>query len=164
MIGASLEDNIALWTLSTKEIKDVAGYNSLLYYLYFARTPVNGRITFDNADTSFYAASYEFKAQDLAGMEKDLVEKLCSLYGKVEYEYGSITSSGYHIYMWYGINDTMVALKAEADSLPLNEDKIYITYGWLTGDELLETANETIKENQKDDEAQNYSNGNTNGL
>ncbi len=147
----------------------VAGYTTESVYLYFAYVPVNGVITKSVDDSALYGARYEFEPEDLSKASSDLKSKLSSLYGEPDSYMTDSDDSGnkYTYYFWTGANDTEVVLKIRDSSesiFSFYDDEIYISYVWLKGDELLQTACDTLIQNEKDAESDVYGDGSTGGL
>ena len=151
-------DYVRCKTRGTPDMK-VAGYpvdSILLWFVYTQDS--NGHLTRDINDTAFYLAEYVIKPKDIDVVEKDLIEKLTSVYGDVDEE----ATGGYtikeHRYLWYGSNKAVLVLTSQRYNSGSNY--IRITYGWLEGDEYLQKAYDCIVA----EEAENIGDGNTDGL
>lgn len=160
--------NMTAMPFTNKEI-EVAGYTTCDIQLYFSYIPVDGKLTQDENDTALYAAMYEFTPQNLKEMSSDLIDKLSSLYGEPDDKFTSTDwlNLATTCITWNGANDTVVTLRAvdtSKDTTDLYDDELYISYAWRKGDELLQTASDTIDANNSAAEAENYGNGNTDGL
>lgn len=147
----------------------VAGYTTSDFNLYFAYVPIDGVLTKSDEDTAFYGARYDFAPQNLQEMKDDLTEKLTSLYEK-PYEVTSTTDflgiKTTYI-RWSGLNNTYVVLRSEDASgceSDIFDDSLSIAYAWGEGDNLLAAADNAISDSVSNAEAENYGNGNTNGL
>lgn len=147
---------------------EVAGYTTSEMELYFAYVAQDGVLSKTEENSSLYGAKYKFEAMDLASMSTDLISKLSSLYGEPEKDTEDLDYSGnkYTYTYWYGANDTELVLKtqdAEEDN-ELYSDEVVISYAWRKGDEILQTASDTLKAEAQGVEAGVYGNGDTNGL
>lgn len=160
--------NMTASPFSNKETQ-VAGYTTSDIELFFAYTDPAAICDANNDATTLYGARYEFEPQDLAGMSADLLDKLTSLYGEPDDTstktsiFGDKTTVTY----WNGANDTEVALRTvdvSGDTTGIGENELYIAYVWKQGDQLLQDIDQKVSGNAADQEAQNYGNGNTNGL
>lgn len=148
---------------------EVAGYKTRDVNLYFSYVPVNGILTKKESDSALYGARYEFDTTNLKAMYSDLTTKLSSIYGEPNKTTTDADMWGmvYTYTYWYGQNDTMVVLKgtnAENDSIGIYKDEIFISYVWGNGDNLLQTASDTLKKQAKDKENSIYGDNSTNGL
>lgn len=148
---------------------DVAGYKTKDVNLYFSYVPVDGVLTKEKSDSALYGARYEFEPIDFNSMYQDLTNKISSIYGEHDNTTISTDIWGvvYTYRYWYGQNDTMIVLKganAENDSTGLYDDEIYISYVWKKGDELLQTASDTLKKQAIDNESSIYGDDSINGL
>ena len=148
---------------------DVAGYSTPYLNFYYSYSINENKIDFDDSNTLLYGAQYEFEPQDIDSMYSDLLEKLSSVYGNPDKTESDTTQWGIkNIYTWwYGANNTSLVLRASDLSDyddDLENNKIYISYAWQKGDELLKTADDTISQSNSDTEASVYGNGSTNGL
>lgn len=112
----------------------VGGLFTSTWSCYFANLPVNGRLTYDLEDTYLYAARYTFSTADnyysKEDMGKLLTERLSLLYGEPTKASGNFTH-------WEGINDTEIILNLDPEY-----GRVYLSYVWNGGDELLKTADE----------------------
>ncbi len=148
---------------------DVAGYTTEDITLFFAYVPVDGVLTKTEEDSALYGARYEFKPENLSEAADDLEEKLSSLYGEPDSTKtdSDIWGNKYTYITWTGKRNTEVVMKicdSSQCSLSFYYDEIYISYVWLKGDELLQTACDTLIQNEKDAESEVYGNGSTGGL
>lgn len=148
---------------------EVAGYVTSDLNFYFSYIPVDGVLTKTEKDSSFYGAQYVFSPKDLKNMQKDLLEKLTSLYGEPSKSNkdSDLWGNKFTYTYWYGANDTELVLKTQdssEDSTELYEDEICISYVWRKGDELLQNASDILKEEAIKKEAEAYENTNTDGL
>lgn len=158
IIGFSIDDEI-----------DVAGYTTSEVNLYFAYIPVNGVLTKTEEDSALYGARYVFEPKNLNDMSEDLISKISNLYGEpAKTTYDTDIFGGKYTYVyWYGQNDTELVLRIEdysEDTVGLSDDQIVVSYVWLKGDELLQTASDILKEEAISQESNVYGNGSTNGL
>lgn len=142
---------------------DVAGYPVYCLYLYYTYSTENG-FSLSDDNTILYGAQYEFEEpQNLESMYSDLADKLSTIYGEADDKCDDINDFGTQTaYMrWYGANDTAVALQSyDYDDYP----RIYVSYAWLKGDELLKEADAALSADQANTESEIYGNGSTNGL
>ena len=136
---------------------------------YYSYSINENKIDFDDNNTLLYGAQYEFEPQDIGSMYSDLFEKLSSVYGNPDKTENDTTQWGIkNTYTWwYGANNTALVLRASDlsdydDDLETN--KIYISYVWQKGDELLKASDDTLSQMQMDSETEIYGNGSTNGL
>ncbi|MCD7846794.1 MAG: zinc-ribbon domain-containing protein [Oscillospiraceae bacterium] len=148
---------------------DVAGYTTEDITLFFAYVPVDGVLTKTEEDSALYGARYEFKPENLSEAADDLKEKLSSLYGEPDSTKtdSDIWGNKYTYITWTGKRNTEVVMKicdSSQCSLSFYYDEIYISYVWLKGDELLQTACDTLIQNEKDAESKVYGDGSTGGL
>ncbi len=151
-----------------KEV-EIAGYVTSDLKFYFSYTPVDGVITKTEKDTAFYGAQYVFSPKNLKNMQKDLLEKLTSLYGEPSESNtdSDLWGNKFTYTYWYGASDTELVLKTQDtsdDSTEIYEDEITISYVWRKGDELLQNASDLLKEQAIKEEAEAYDNTNTDGL
>ncbi len=136
----------------------VAGYPVEKIRLWFVYTPdSNGHLTKSENDTALYLAEYQIKPKDINAVEKDLIEKLSSVYGDVDEQASEGTVIKEDHYLWYGSNNAVCVLTARRSN---SSTTIDITYGWLDGDEYLQRAYEALAA----EEAESMGNGNTDGL
>ena len=113
---------------------NVAGYpiNGILFK--FAMTPdENGQLVEDGNCTALYTAYYLLKVDDKETVLKDLSNKLSMVYGDMDLE----TDEGG---VWYGADDTMVALR----QVSWSSANIAIVYGCAKGDDWLRAAQAVI--------------------
>jgi len=148
---------------------EVAGYMTTGIRFYFAYVPVDGVLTREEKDSALYGARYEFEAQNLEEMSKDLIEKLTSVYGEPAKttERTDFRNYKYTYTYWYGANDTVLALKTKDVSntdADVSDNEIYISYVWLKGDEMLQEASDLSKQEAINKEAEAYGNDSTGGL
>lgn len=153
----------------TNKETDVAGYTTTDITLFFAYTDTEAICGANDDATTLYGAQYEFEPQDLYGMTTDLTEKLTSLYGDPDDTSSKTDLFGVKttVTYWNGANDTEVALRsvdASGDTTNLYNDELYIAYVWKQGNQLLQDIDQKVSGNAANQEAQNYGNGNTNGL
>ena len=145
---------------------EVAGYEAN-FYLSFAYIPIDGVLTHEDSDSALFAAQYEINPADVASAEKDLINKLSSLYGsgsrgKSETDLfgGKITRT-----VWDVTGEMKVVLKATAyGDGASSKDEITISYVWMRGNKLLDNAYDAEKNGAKNKEKQQYNNSNTDGL
>lgn len=149
---------------------NVAGYTTSDVSLYFSYIPnADGSLNQEADNSILYGARYEFEAKNLAEMQKDLTEKITSIYGEPQKETSAIDiykNENYYLF-WYGQNDTLLVLNAfntENDTSGVFEDEITLSYVWLKGDDYLKKASDILKEQAIKEEADNYGSGNTDGL
>jgi len=148
---------------------EVAGYKSTETDLFFAYLPEeNGLLTHDYSDTAFYGARYIFNPADIDNMEKDLKNKLSSLYGEIDVQLKPWNDmlQNCTAYGWTGQNDTSVVLTIRRSSSTNNliKDEIWISYFTLKGNEWLETANNAEQRKYFLEEEQATQSGNKSGL
>ena len=125
-------------TYSLKDFK-VAGYPVDDIGVFFALTPdESGFLPKDINHTKFYKAYYHIEPKDLQAVSTDLVEKLSSIYGEVAEHTTSGSSIVENYYIWYGANNTAVALESKKYSGGSTD--IYIWYATLDGDQYLQDA------------------------
>jgi len=120
----------------------VAGYPINEVEFFFAYPVMDGDVLDTDPDLKCYAARYQMIPSDLVDAEKDLKEKLSSLYGQPDFSdvytspYVNITYT-----IWYGANNTGVALSRREIELFLPSD-ICINYFTLDGDDWLREASD----------------------
>lgn len=157
IIGYALSNNV-----------DVAGYTPEETRVFCAFTPVDGILTRSNDDSALYGGQYQFIPADREQMTADLKGKLSALYGEPDKETSDTDLLGNRseYTFWYGANDTEVVLKSTAapDTSDIFEDKVCVSYAWLKGDELLQTAADISATDATSQEAGVYGNNSTNGL
>ena len=143
----------------------VAGYTTSGINLYFAYTPVDGILTHEEKDTALYAARYEFEPADFESVAEDLSNKLTALYGESDRDgYRSSYVYEYNYTVWWGENDTGVALtrkEAKDDDL---DNEIWITYYTTEGFDWLQAASDAEKERLLRNERSAAESGDTSGL
>lgn len=134
----------------------VAGYEVTGITMRFAWVPnENGLIIEDDSHTALYYAEYEISPKDPDAVYTDLVAKLSTLYGDIDYtqEDGFIIKEKYSV--WFGGDGTIVALVSEEYSSG-NSD-IEIRYGTTAGNDLLQTAYNALILKEKLDAASDTS-------
>ena len=125
-------------TSSLKGIK-VAGYEIEQIYLYFVFVPdETGKLVKDPAHTAFISGQYKIEPKDPDAVFDDLVTKLSSLYGDVDVEESSEGIIDRKMALWKGADGTMVSIFKQDYSSGTHE--IYIKYGTLDGDRLIDEA------------------------
>lgn len=148
---------------------EVAGYTTKDVELHFAYTFKDDMLLKNKYYCALYGATYVFEPLNLEEMTQDLIAKLSSIYGDYAKEstdrdlFGSV----YKYYYWYGVNDTELVLVSETvseDMAELLSDTISISYAWRKGDELLQEANDYLKNEDINAEASSYGDSNTSGL
>lgn len=160
--------NMTASPFSNKET-DVAGYITSDIELFFTYIPVNGTLSKEDSDTALYGARYTFEPKALSSMSEDLTDKLSSLYGQPDNTTNSTDMWGNKLSFtwWYGANDTVIVLRtldSSNDSSGFYDDELWISYAWEKGDELLQNADDAVSASDIASEAENYGNGNINGL
>lgn len=148
---------------------DVAGYTTDSVELYFAYVPNDGVLNKTEEESALYGAQYVFLPRNLKEMSDDLISKLSSLYGEPEDTFNDtdFLDLKYTYTYWKGANDTEVVLKTQdssEDTTDLYDDEIVISYVWLKGDGLLQTASDTLAGTANANESAVYGNDLTNGL
>lgn len=120
----------------------VAGYPVSDVDLLFAYVPGdNGLIDHKNPATALYFAEYTFHPKDMRIVFDDLKNKLSALYGEfVEiYSVNAGVENELTYLSWFGSNDAAVTLVYYG-----KQKEIYIRYGYLKGNELLDKAYDAL--------------------
>ena len=148
---------------------EVAGYHPTEIKMYFAYTPVDGILTKTDENSALYGAQYIIEPTSLEDATNDLKSKISSLYGEPSKEttdsdiYGNRST----LLHWYGANDTELVLKStdtSDDATGIYTDTIAISYAWRKGDELMQTASDTLAAEAAADESGIYGNSSVDGL
>lgn len=127
---------------SARKDMKVAGYaldDVDLYYLYIP--DADGMLIRDAEHLGLYFASYKLDVKDPKAAYEDLTGKLTGLYGdpaSTQHDdgYGYIVSDQL---LWTGANGTLVSLVMQ-DYPDNNMTNLYIKYGTLSGNDMLDTA------------------------
>lgn len=148
---------------------NVAGYKPTDIELHFAYTLVDGLLPKTEENSALYGAKYYIEPADLESAKNDLIGKISSLYGNSAKQTTDSDYSGNKImyYYWYGANDTELVLKSldsSGDSTGFYKDQIVIAYAWRKGDELMQSASDALKSEEKNNESGVYGNNSTDGL
>lgn len=148
---------------------DVAGYDVEEVSLYFSYIPVDGVLTKEEKDTSFYGARYVIHPQDLEAVKNDLIDKLSSIYGEPlgNANDTDLYDNKYTYTSWAGQNETALVLKtrdATNDTTDLYDNEITISYACNKGDIDLQTASDILKQEDIKKEKSVISNGTSDGL
>ena len=130
------------YTRSSNAVQ-VAGYEVKDIYLYYAyHTGEDGLLIKDDEHTSLLYAYYKIEPKDPAAAYNDLIGKLTSLYGDVDFRQRSDSVITYTQNLWYGADGTMVSLvKADYST---GSHYIYIKYGFSGADDLLNAAYDAV--------------------
>ena len=128
--------------------------------MYFAYLPKDGKLTYDSAETSLYAAQYYFSkyVQDyginnVGDMWDKLLEKLVLLYGEpdstseIPYKNSKDEARTATACSWNGANDTAIVLYTESDRN--DSGPVYLTYYTKKGDQLLKDADNAADPNSE---------------
>ena len=110
-----------------REEMTVAGYDVYYATFWFVYTADDsGALVKDTAHSAFYSAEYELEPADPSFAYEDLTNKLCSLYGDVDYTRHENGIISYTQRVWYGADGTMVSLTLEE----YNSGSVYIHIGY----------------------------------
>jgi len=144
--GNQLKGELGCYTYakssSVKETK-VAGYAIDNLYLYFIYLPdENGKIIRDDNHTAFIYGCYKLEPKDPDAVYDDLVSKLTSIYGDVDEEKSNSSIIDDKMCLWNGKDGTMVSVFRQDYSSGTHE--IYIKYGFMGGDDLMQNAYEAL--------------------
>lgn len=121
----------------------VAGYNIASIVLRFAYVPgSDGLLVHDDNHVALYLAQYQIEPKDPDAVYNDLLTKLSSLYGDIDYTHTNAQYISYTYNVWNGSDGTMVCL--EREDYPSGSHYIYIKYSYLGGNDLLETAYQAL--------------------
>lgn len=116
---------------------DVAGYTAYQVDWRFVRPLVDGKISMNDDDAIFYAGWYSIQSPDYRALEKDLTEKLTTLYGEPEGIYDIEISWGVFekaMIVWQGRDDIRIILTTDGYS------GCRLAYVWMGAQELIDAV------------------------
>ena len=143
----------------------VAGYETYETSVYFAYLPnENDIITKDRKLTSFMLACYEIVPVDINFATEDIINKLKSIYGEydVKDKYTSAFKNDY--YIWKSSKDNTFIFLRKMESNYSVSARLYLYYGTMDGDNLMDSARQLQEEFAKKTEIENSQSSGTDGL
>lgn len=143
----------------------VAGYEVYSTSIYFAYLPDENNIITKSRDlTSFILAGYDIVPVDIDYATNDLINKLNSIYGDYDSEgtYNSTFNNQY--YIWKSSKDNTFIFLRKMEAKYTYKARIYLYYGTMDGDDLIDTARRLQEEFAKNAEIINSQSSGTEGL